>query len=265
MQTTKIDTPTVAPPKTTALAVYKTMGARGYEVGESTVRGYEAPEYSSLRTGAGVLPAWFTDELGFAIRSGEILPFTLADGEIAGHFGNPTGAANVTTLKPRKDMTVAEVVAYMDETGQLDMAKARLAPLTDHENVDEVVAFALATYLKGPAVETLLDDELEGFSKGSLSHDTGGIDGYLNGDPVQVKSVTWYASRNTEKLAANDTAYLWYQWDCDGGLHVGTDANAVNGQAANVKGVSKTLIKRSAGNLKAVKESDRKNVRYMWW
>lgn len=256
-------TPTDAPQKTTMSTVYAHMDTLGYDVSESTVSGYEAAEYDSLRTGAGLLPAWFTGDLAYAVRDGLATPFTLKP-ELDGFFGESTGSSNVTTLFVREGHGLTDVIDTLHETGQLEVAKARLAAFTDYENTDEVVAFAVSVYAKGWLVERILN-ETDDFSKGSVSQDKGGIDGYYNGEPVQVKSVTYYASRNTSELEDRDVRVLWYQWDSDGGLHYGFNANDVNAEAASVKGVSKTLIKRSAGNLKAVKESDRDTVRYMWW
>lgn len=261
MQTTTIDVSVDAPPRNIMAATFGHMRQLGYDVPD--ISGYEAPEYSPLRTGAGLLPEWFTGDLAYAVRDGVATPFTLK-AEIDGYFGESAGSANVTTLFVREGRGLKEVIDTLHETGQLEVAGERLKAFTDYERTDEIVAFAVATYAKGWLVERLLN-RTDAFSKGSVSQDKGGIDGYYEGEPVQVKSVTYYASRNTSELENRDVSVLWYQWDCDGKLHYGRDANAVNAAAADVKGVSKTLIKRSAGNLKAVRESDRSNVRYMWW
>lgn len=260
----QMTTPTDAPAKNITRTVFGHLGERGMNVSADMVDGYEAPAHSPLKTGAGIAPEWFTGDLAYVVRDGIALPFSLKK-DLDGYFGESTGSANVATLYSREGRGLKPTLDHFHETGQLQIAKNRLAPYTDHDNLDEVVAFALSLYAKGWLVEQLLQEQCDDFNKGSVGQDQGGIDGYYQGEPTQVKSVTYYASRNTEELAEADVQYLWYQWDCRGGLHYGTDANDVNASAEAVTGVGKTIIKRSTANIVAVKESDRTNVRYLWW
>jgi hypothetical protein len=189
--------------------------------------------------------------------------------ELEGHFGESTGSANVTAMRLKKNLNIREVIEFLHETGQLEKPLRIIEEFRYPEDPDAkvILTYALAQYAKGWLAEELISQKVDGFKKGSVSQDEGGIDGYLHGEPVQIGSITRYNSAKKE-LESKEVKQLLYQWDDSGNLHLADmdEILGVNKQIAkdaeNV--TSATLIRKSVGNVKAAKEFGR-SFRYLWW
>jgi len=213
--------------------------------------------------GRGITPE-LSEDVSSLIRSG-VLPFTL-DPDLSGYFGRSTGSANVTTLRLKRDLSLEDVIGQLADTGQLERAmdslEMYLAP-TDPTS-DVVLAYALGQYAKGwlaEGVMTTWDD----WSKGSVSQDEGGLDGYFRGEPAQLGSITRYNSKK-KLLEASDTRQLLYQWGADGSLHLADldEVLEMNKDLAKEAGLSATLLRRSHAQPAAARELGRP-IRYLWW
>lgn len=206
-----------------------------------------------------------SDEVDNLIRDGNF-PFTL-EKHLEGYFGESTGSANVTSVRLQEQMNIRQVLETLETTGQIDKALEIVSLYreeSDPEHV-EILTYALAQYAKGWLAEEIIQSKLEGAKKGSVSQDKGGIDFYLNGDMTQVGSITRYNSKK-KQMEESDIRHIVYQWDADGNLHVADtdEILSVNKKIAKEAGLSATLTRRSAGNLKVNKELGR-SFRYLWW
>lgn len=192
-------------------------------------------------------------------------PFTL-ERHLDGHFGDSTGSSNVTSIRIKRDMSIEEVIGTLESTGQIDSAIEIIEGFRVESDPDArtILAYAFAQYAKGWLAEKIIA-ETRWFKKGSVSQDKGGIDGYAGGDPAQIGSITRWNSKKKE-IEEDDKKHLLYQWDNDGNLHVAEDSRIleVNKQIADEAGLSATLTRRSAGNLKINREVGR-SFRYLWW
>jgi hypothetical protein len=199
------------------------------------------------------------------IRDGRF-PFSLQK-NLKGHFGISEGSANVTTVRLEKQMNIREVLEHFDKTGQLSDAVEAVEFEKTAEDPDSeiILGYALAQYAKGWIAEEIAQEQIEGLKKGSVSHDEGGIDFYLNGDMSQLGSITRYNSRKTE-MEGSDIRHLLYQWHSDGSLVVGDIEEILefNSKMAKEVGLSSTLTKRSHGGLK-INETVGRSFRYLWW
>lgn len=206
-----------------------------------------------------------SDGIDDLIRDGR-LPFSL-DRHLEGHFGRSTGSSNVTSVRLERDMNLRETIETLDLTGSMNTALEIIDDFRAETDPDPVVilAYAIAQYAKGWLAEELVQENLSGFKKGSVSNDKGGIDFYLNGETVQLGSITRYNSKKTE-MEASDVRHLLYQWDHRGNLHIADMEKIleVNKKVADDAGKSATLTRRSAGNLKINEEIGR-SFRYLWW
>lgn len=260
-------------PESIHLTVYGRMGELGYNVSEKTVESYKTKAGSPFGKGKGLLPTFVTGELATQMRQGGLMPMDLGK-VFKGTFTEESaqeGSSFATRAFTIDEMSLKESVDILHETGQIDVIKKRASLYTDYENLDEIAALEIATKSKGWMAETIIG-ETDYFNLSTISHDQGGIDAWADGkwadeNGHQIKSVTFYASQDTKALESKDINYLWYQWDCDGHLVIGNNANQVNKQARKAKldyGEG-TLIKRSTGDVKRVKESDRNTARYIFW
>lgn len=192
-------------------------------------------------------------------------PFSL-ERDLEGYFGESEGSSNVTTQKIRKQWNLTEVLSFLKQTGQLEDALEMIEHVRDPDDPDAVtiLVYAIATYAKGWLAEQTLN-QTDWFSKGSTSQDEGGIDGYVDGEPAQVGSITRINSRSNSKIEGSDRLELFYHWH-NGELVVASydDWKKMNGHVAKDAGLSKTLIRKSVGNLSANDEVGR-SFRYLWW
>jgi hypothetical protein len=204
-------------------------------------------------------------EMDNFIRDGR-LPFTLQK-HLEGYFGESTGSANVTTIRLKEQMNISEVLTTFEKTGQLadsieviDMMRADSDP-----SAETILAYTLGQYAKGWLAEEIAVNNLDGLSKGSVSQDEGGIDFYYEGDMAQLGSITRVNSKK-KQMESSDIRHLIYQWTSDGKLVIGDmdEVMAENKRIAKSEGLSATLIRRSAGNLKINREVGR-SFRYLWW
>lgn len=243
------------------------MSSLGYEIPSPDA--YTVPDDAErLRQGAGLLPEFMVgsdNDIPDLIRTGILFPFDL-EATLDSQAGIEKQEAHVTTqFVDNGNAVLEDAIRSLHENMKLDLAIKNVERSVDQNTetpASEIVAYALATYAKGWLVESVLAGD-ERFEKGTESDDTGGKDLYdLEADEwVQLKSVTSMASKSRAKLDAHSISYLYYQFDCDGNIIVGHDPNEVNGKAAEVKGMSKTLIKRCHSNY----EFNGRTYRYIWW
>lgn len=206
-----------------------------------------------------------SEQLDNLIRDGRF-PFSI-EKQLDGFFGESTGSSNVTTLKIEKQMNIREVLELFKTTGQLDDALEIISAVSSENDPkpEVVLAYGIGQYAKGWFAEQIIADHFDGMSKGSVSNDKGGIDFYFDGDTVQVGSITRYNSRQSE-MKSDNLRHMLYQWTGNGEIIVGDMQEVINASndMASDAGLSKTLVKRSAGNLKINKEVGR-SFRYLWW
>jgi hypothetical protein len=198
------------------------------------------------------------------IRDGRF-PFTL-ERHLDGHFGESTGSSNVTSVRIDRGWNLRETIETLSVTGQLQDARDIVEKFRAEDDPDSetITAYAIGQYAKGWIAEEIIQS-MDWAKKGSVSQDEGGIDFYVNGEPVQVGSITRYNSRMTE-IEGSDRTHLLYQWDHEGNLHVGTPDGIMkaNKEIAKSAGLSSTLTKRSHGGLK-INERLGRSFRYLWW
>jgi hypothetical protein len=255
-QSTDVDVPGQEP---LPLAVLETVydafeQATGRSLPEPS-RAYSPPEYEEGPHDVGHLPEWYlSNDIDDFIKHGLMgLDFELRESQ-EGESTESRDKSHFTAVFVNEEYSIKETVHKLAETGEIERATARLSAVVD--NADEVVAFALAMYLKGAVVERVLTENTERFTKGSVSNDQYGqdcwdnqIDGYR-----QIKCVT---HRNQEEeLAAKK---LYYQFDGNGKLWVGDDWKEVADAAYNNarSDISKTLTYRQ--------HSEMDRTRYLWW
>jgi len=253
-------------PKAVIRGVYECLSDLGYDV--PSHEEYAVPEEADgLQDGAGILPAFMVgsnNDIPDLIRTGVLFPFDLEE-TLEGQAERLDSGAHVTSKFVDGDLGLREALIELDRRMMIDMAienvKRSVSQNTDRP-ADEIVAYALATYAKGWLVESILASS-DRFSKGERTDDTDGKDLFdeLRDEWVQLKSVTSMASKSRSKLDAHSVSYLYYQFDCAGHIVIGEDPNEVNGVAADVKGISKTLIKRCHTKYKI----NGRTYRYLWW
>ena len=260
------DSPDEQFPKSVYRIVYNCLADQGYEV--PSHENYTVPEdETDLREGAGIIPEFMVganNDIPDLIRTGILFPFDLEetlDDQIESKGSGP----HVTSRFVNGDFSLRGAIIELDRQMQIDLAiknvDRSVAQNTKHPPM-EIVAYALATYAKGWLVESILASS-DYFSKGSSSEDTDGEDLFdeRKKEMIQLKSVTSMASKSRSKLDAHNISYCYYQFDCAGHIVVGEDPNKVNGVAADVKDISKTLIKRCHNYY----EYNGRTYRYLWW
>lgn len=94
----------------------------------------------------------------------------------------------------------------------------------------EVVGQMVFMYAKGWVAERSLARYCDDFSKGGRNQDKGGIDGWMNGEPVQVKSWSFEGSHKYK--------LVYYAFDDDGSIHFGTGKREADVLKAAVKASS---------------------------
>lgn len=253
-------------PKTVFRIVYDCLGDQGYEV--PSHENYTVPEdETDLREDAGIIPNFMVganNDIPDLIRTGILFPFDLEetlDDQLESEGSDP----HVTSQFVNGGFSLRGAIIELDRKMQIDLAinnvKRSVDQNTNHPPI-EIVAYALATYAKGWLVESILASS-DYFSKGNSSEDADGEDLFdeTKKEMVQLKSVTSMASKSRSKLEAHNISYCYYQFDCSGHIVVGEDPNEVNGVAADVKDISKTLIKRCHSYYKF----DGRTYRYLWW
>lgn len=254
-------------PKSIFRSVYEHMSSVGYEVPNPDT--YTVPDDAEgLRQGAGILPRFMVgaqNDIPDLIRTGILFPFDL-EGTLDDQVETENQGAHVTTqFIDTGNAVLEDTIQLLYENRKLDLAIKNVERSVDQNtntSASEVVAFALATYAKGWMVEFVLAGD-DRFEKGTELEDTEGKDLYDSkvDEWVQLKSVTSMSSKSRAKLDAHNVSYLYYQFDCDGNIVVGKDPNKVNGEAAEVKDMSKTLIKRCHSTYKF----NGRTYRYLWW
>lgn len=253
-------------PKSVFRIVYDCLADQGYEVPSHD--NYTVPDdETDLRGGAGIIPEFMVganNDIPDLIRTGILFPFDLEE-TLDNQLKSGTSAPHVTSQFVNSDSTLRDAIIELDRRMKTDLAvnnvDRSVTQNTNHPPI-EIVAYALATYAKGWLVESILASS-DYFSKGNSSEDTDGKDLFdeVNGEMVQLKSVTSMASKSRSKLEAHNIPYCYYQFDCAGHIVVGEDPNEVNAVAADVKDISKTLIKRCHSYY----EYNGRTYRYLWW
>lgn len=232
----------------------------------SDVEGWDVDLVSRLEGPEGTgITLQMSEDVDHLIRSGS-LPFTL-ERHLDGYFGESTGSANVTTLRLDRQLNLRETIEKLSAMGQLEDARGAVDEMWRHDSdptAEVIVAYAIAQYTKGWFAEEIIENNLAA-KKGSVSQDEGGIDFFLEGEPVQIGSITRYNSNMTE-MSASETNHLVYQWTHNGELVLGEAQEMLekNKEIASDAGVSATLIRRSSGDLKINREVGR-SFRYLWW
>lgn len=246
--------------------VYDGLGDEGLDVDESTVNNYIVDTPRQLENlgkptdRVALIPIFVTgnkNKVASLIRSGEPFEYRIDD-ELEG-ARDIGGSEHITTLFVRRELGIEETIHDIAKFGGFELAKERIEPYTEYHNVDEIVAFATATYALGWIVEQIIDEKVDRYSKGSMSNDQASQDFYdkKNGEYVQCKRVTGY------QHMPDSVGQLWYQFTCDGDIIIGDDDyKEVKDEAADVKGVSKTLTYRSAPHRYTF---EGRGYRYMWW
>lgn len=253
-------------PKAVFGSVYECMSSLGYDV--PSHEAYSVPDGADgLREGAGILPDFMVganNDIPSLIRTGILFPFDL-ENTLEELSGQEEKGPHVTSQFVEGNLGLQDAIRELDRRMKIKLAiqnvESSVDQNTDHP-ASEIVAYALATYAKGWLVESILA-ESDRFSKGKSSNDADGKDLFdtLREEWIQLKSVTSMASKSRTKLDAHSISYLYYQFDCAGNIVIGEDPNEVNGVAADVKGISKTLIKRCHSNYKF----EGRTYRYLWW
>lgn len=253
-------------PKAVFRSVYECMDSLGYSV--PSHEEYSVPDdVDGLREGSGILPEFMVganNDIPDLIRTGILFPFDL-EATLEKQIDPKDSGAHVTTQFVEGDLGLRDAIEELDQRMKIELAienvKGSVEQNTDRP-ASEIVAYALATYAKGWLVESLLAEH-ERFSKGQSTDDAEGKDLFdtVIDEWVQLKSVTSMASKSRTKLDAHSISYLYYQFDCAGHIVIGEDPNEVNGVAADVKDVSKTLIKRTHTTYKF----EGRTYRYLWW
>ena len=244
-------------PKAIARTVGEAMRSHGYNV--DLIDLCSVAQHSEIaRDGRdlGRTPLFMTDETDTSdlIRSGVAFPFSV-EKALDGYFGQSEGSSNVTTFYVRDRLALPTVVEHFHNTGQIQLAAEKVKPyINSQTDALDVVAYAIATYAKGWFAERLLA-ETERFSKGSVAQDKGGLDLYDTeaGGWIQLKSVT---------VDSQLTDHVYYQWDCEGRLHYGTQYIDVAGAAADAAGMPKVATRRCHNNNR---DENGNTYRYIWW
>jgi hypothetical protein len=253
-------------PKAVFGSVYECMSSLGYNV--PSHEAYSVTEQTDgLREDAGILPEFMigsSNDIPSLIRTGILFPFDLEDtlDEMSNQDEN---GPHVTSQFVDRRLGLQDTIEELDSRMKIKLAienvESSVAQNTDHPP-SEIVAYALATYAKGWLVESILAEN-DRFSKGQSSDDADGKDLFdtVRDEWIQLKSVTSMASKSRTKLDAHAISYLYYQFDCAGHIVIGEEPNEVNSVAAEVKDISKTLIKRCHSNYKF----EGRTYRYLWW
>lgn len=175
-----------------------------------------------------VIPDFMTDGSGvreqITSASNTNSPFAFRIREAKDGEGDVDAAGIFTLAVQERDMTAAEVVAHLVETGQFDKAVAHIRPFCrDDVNPVDAVVWAVSTYLKGVVAEQALANSDAPFDKAGGANEKAGDDVYDRTPAAfnmrQVKCVTC-----PEDEAPEHT--LWYQFDNRGRLHYGDDRKA---------------------------------------
>jgi hypothetical protein len=253
-------------PKAIFGTVYECMTSLGYEV--PSHEAYTVPDGADeLREDAGILPEFMTgadNDIPDLIRTGILFPFDL-ESTLEEQFNQEGSEPHATSGFINRSLSVRDAVSELDRRMKIELAIENVKESVDQNTshpASEIVAYALATYAKGWLVESVLA-ESDRFSKGERPDDAEGKDLFdtLKDEWVQLKSVTSMAGKSRAKLDAHSVSYLYYQFDCAGHIVIGDDPNEVNSVAADTKGVSKTLIKRTHSTYKF----EGRTYRYLWW
>lgn len=226
-----------------------------------------------------VIPDFMTDGTGVAgaIRDGlRGLDFTLRetqDGEAKTQDGS-----HFTAVAVREAWAVDDVVGHLIDSGQWETAAVKLAEVArDDVNADNVVAWAVVTYLKGVVAERLLT-ATDRFSKAGVSNDQAGDDVYVTDGSQgpqelrQVKCVTHDEQKDD---------HIYYQFDARGQMWYGEDYKEVanrairdiprvgDGRKAEVE-ITGTLTRRTHSNYRRswrphISNEKGGTVRYINW
>lgn len=253
-------------PKAVFGCVYECMSSLDYDV--PSHEAYSVPDGADgLREDAGILPEFMVganNDIPGLIRTGILFPFDL-ETTLEDQIDQDETEPHVTSQFVDGDLGLRDAIGELDRRMKIKLAIENVESSVDQNTnhpASEIVAYALATYAKGWLVESILA-ECDRFSKGESSDDADGKDLFdtLRDEWIQLKSVTSMASKSRTKLDAHSISYLYYQFDCAGNIVIGENPNEVNGVAADIKSISKTLIKRCHSNYKF----EGRTYRYLWW
>jgi hypothetical protein len=192
-----------------------------------------------------------TDPVDEAMRNG--FGWLDVNEKVADHFGEPRGSSKVTTIAVENGWSVQETVdaiitATADDEGVDQITKGihllELMSGGKDPNPVDLMAYVLERFAMGWVAEMLMATK-DGVEKGNVAQDSGGIDLWMNGDPIQLKPVTDYAS-GKKRFKNKETDHWFYQWTRDG-LVAGPleEANAVNKEAVKDVDDSVTIFKKS--------------------
>lgn len=152
--------------------------------------------------------------------------FSIVD-EVAGYIGDkpPKGSSNVVPEVLEHDLNVFQVMAILLENGQLEAAineiDRKKADSDPNDNV-LILGYVFLKFSLGWIAEKVI---FANGGKGSHSHDEGGIDGYYNGETIQVKPITEVGSKGAV-FGDKEHTHMFYMWGCDGTMRLTTNENA---------------------------------------
>ena len=217
-----------------------------------------APD-SGLIQGAGRTPAFvvggYNPVKDLIFSTG--LPFDLSElaEEAYEDVHTGEGKAHVTTFVNYLELAVEDVINHLYESGQLNHAATLISSVSgDETNDNDILAYAIWTYAKGWIAEKLIS-EMDKYAKLWVTNDQAGQDvrDIVENVEKQVKCVTF------KKQIEN---HVYYQWDMNGRLIVGTKYLEVAGKAVKNSNVSKTLSYRCHSEYK---DDNGDTYRYIWW
>lgn len=211
-------------------------------------------------------------ELSDPILEGKENGFTwlTVNHEIASHFGEVTGSAEVTHTVVNHDLSARDVILAFEETAtgasQIQKGIHMLELLSQESDPDpvDIMAYNLWEKALGWYAEKILTATGD-FKKGSASQDTGGIDMTHYGTPIQLKTVTRYASKGPKHFRTKETDHMFYGW-AGQKLIVGTtdEANDVAGEMKTAAGASSKTIMKKSENTGELADYHRP-ARVIWW
>lgn len=269
--TTKIDISTIRQddvpyPKHLMSEIEEKLRSFGYSV--NLTEECQVPEYSDLADNSGRTPDWITganNPIREGMSEGWAYPFdleALATEKWENVDTSGEGSSHVTTYFNHLELTVMEVIDYLELSGQIEESIETISQVTgDKVTPENAVAYAIWTYSRGWVAEKLIT-ETDRFSKLWVTNDQAGQDALDNlaDKYVQVKCVTFDNQKDD---------HLYYQWDMRGGLHIGENLKEVYKAAAKVSGrptrggdMPGTVTYRTHSSYT---DENGNPYRYLWW
>jgi hypothetical protein len=271
--------PTMSAPEKVYRTTYDVFREMGYSVSENM---HTPPEGSDIPEGVGITPRPIvvekSNELGYTGRN-QVALFKLKDTLDNRFDGHHSDADSVTALHVQAENSIRATLEQLNDQGLIDdfvsdvfdELKPTYNPTEEQlklakQDAIDIAAYTTGTFAKGWLAETILAQS-DRFEKGSPSDDAAGKDLYDRSldDWVQLKHVSNGYRSNVTDRNGGDLKFIYYQWNCDGGIVTGEDHTRVNAEA-NIRGLSRTLMARTHGEYKFEDENgELRTYRYLWW